>query len=89
MAVGFRKKPPEPSPEDTVLWTMAKDARRLTATVRKIDAFDALELRFSMDGRFLESRMYRGAEIANLKPDAEAKREELRALGRQEAESGQ
>jgi hypothetical protein len=49
---------------------MAKGARRLTAVVRKIDAFDALELRYAMDGRFLESQMYRGEEIAKLKPDA-------------------
>ena len=43
MAVGFKPMPPEQQPDDTVPWTMAKDTRRLTAIVQKIDAFDALE----------------------------------------------
>jgi hypothetical protein len=63
------------------MWVMTKDARRLTAVLRKIDAFDALELRFDIDGRFLESRMYRGVAFANLKPDADAKREDLKTRG--------
>ena len=42
---------------------MMKAASRLTV-VRKIDRLDALKLRFSLDGRFLESRMYHDVEIA-------------------------
>lgn len=79
MAVGIAPKPPQESSDDTLLWTMAKDARRLTATVRVIPQFEALELRHAMDGRFLESRMHRGTDVANLRPDADAKREELKA----------
>jgi len=43
--------------------------------------FDALELRFDINGRLLHSQLYRGAALAHIKPDSEAKREELGAMG--------
>lgn len=38
------------------------------------------ELRYEVDGRFLESRRYRGAECARMKPDAEQKKQESIAM---------
>ena len=45
MAVGFKPMPKERQPDDTVVWELVKGARRLLCYVRKIDTFDALELR--------------------------------------------
>ena len=53
---------------------MQKGDRRLTAVCRSIPMFDALELRFDINGRLLHSQLYRGAALANIKPDADAKR---------------
>ena len=87
MAIGFKPSPPERQPEEITLWTLAKETRRLTAYVHKIDAFDALELRYEIDGRLLESRMCRGAECARMKDDAETKRQESIAMGWSEPEA--
>lgn len=87
MAIGFKPAPPEQQPEDTLLWELVKDTRRLVCYTRKIDAFDAIELRYEIDGRFLQSQMYRAAaECARTKGDAEAKRQECIAMGWAEAE---
>jgi hypothetical protein len=62
-------------------WTLQKDARRLTAYVRTHPHVEGLELRFVVDGRFLHSQLYRGSDLARLKPDADAKRAEVEAKG--------
>lgn len=59
--------PPERQPEYTMIWELVKGSRRLVCYIRKIDAFDALELRYEIDGRFIESRMYRGAERGRMR----------------------
>jgi hypothetical protein len=81
----FKLRPPERQPDDRLLWQLKKDSRIAVAYVRALPDWEAIELRYDMDGRFLRGELYRGERIALLESDAEAMRRKLHARGWQES----
>lgn len=60
-------------------WTLLKGERRAVATIRRQVA--GRELRITVDGELLWSRLYRAGQEQALEEEARAKRQDFEALG--------